>query len=85
MVVTAHGEVQTSEEAQVYVHDRGLFVTEQFLEDTPAVLSLGKLCEEHGCAKRSWAPKKWRICETTMVVTAHGEVRDDGSWRSANK
>ena len=26
-VVTANGEVQTNEEAQVYVHDLGLFVT----------------------------------------------------------
>ena len=47
-VVTANGEVQTHKEAQVYVHDLGLFVTVQLLEDTLAVLSLGKLCEEHG-------------------------------------
>ena len=31
----------------VYVHDLGLRVTVQILEDTPAVLSLGKLCEDH--------------------------------------
>ena len=37
----------TSEEVQENVHDRDLFVTVQLLEDTPAVLSLGKLCEEH--------------------------------------
>ena len=47
-VVTANGEVQTNEEAQVYVHDLDLLVTVQILDDTPAVLSLGKLCEEHG-------------------------------------
>ena len=41
-------EVQTSEEAQVHVHDLELFVTVQILDDTRAVLSLGKLCEEHG-------------------------------------
>ena len=29
-------------------HDLDLFVTVQLLDDTPAVLSLGKLCEEHG-------------------------------------
>ena len=46
-VVTANGEVQRNEEAQVYVYDLALFVTVQLLEDTPAVLSLGKLCEEH--------------------------------------
>ena len=38
VVVTAHGEVQTNEEAQVYVHDHGQFVTVQLLEDTPAVV-----------------------------------------------
>ena len=32
----------------VCVHDLGLCVTVQLLEDTPAVPSLGKLCEEHG-------------------------------------
>ena len=47
-VVTANGEVQTNEEAQVYVHDLDLFVAVQLLEETPAVLSLGKLCSEHG-------------------------------------
>ena len=39
-VVTASGEVQTNEEAQVF--DLDLFVTVQILDDTPAVLSLGK-------------------------------------------
>ena len=34
--------------AQVYVHDLDLFVTVQIVADTLAVLSLGKLCEEHG-------------------------------------
>ena len=47
-VVTANGEVQTNEDAQVYVHDLDLFVAVQLLEDTPAVLSLGKLFEENG-------------------------------------
>ena len=47
VVVTANGGVQTNEEAQVYVHDLGLFVTVQLLEDTPAVLSLGKTNSEN--------------------------------------
>ena len=46
-VVAANGEVQTNAEAQVYVHDLDLFVTLQILDDRPAVLSLGKLFEEH--------------------------------------
>ena len=49
VVVTATGELQTNEKAQVYVHNLDLFVTVQKLDDTPAVLSLGKLCEQHGC------------------------------------
>ena len=47
-VVTANGEVQTNEEATVYVKDLDLFVTVKLLEDTPPVLSLGILCEDHG-------------------------------------
>ena len=47
-VITASGEVQTHEEATESVHDLDLLVTVQILGDTPAVLSLGKLCDEHG-------------------------------------
>ena len=41
-------KVHTNEEAQVFVHNLNLFVTVQLLEETLAVLSLGKLCEDHG-------------------------------------
>ena len=41
VVLIANGEVDTHEEAQV-------FVTAQLLEETRAVLSLGKLCKDHG-------------------------------------
>ena len=47
-VITADGKVQTNEEANVYVKEVDLFVTVKLLEDTPAVLSLGTLCEAHG-------------------------------------
>ena len=47
-VFTANGEVQTNEEATVYVREFDTFLTMKLLEDTPAVLSLGKLCDEHG-------------------------------------
>ena len=47
-VITADAEVQTNEEATVYVKELDIFLTVKLLEDTPAVLSLGKLCEEHG-------------------------------------
>ena len=61
-VVTANGEVQTNEEAQVYVQDLDLFVTVQSLEETTAVLSLGKLCSEHGCSY------EWKNGETPHLT-----------------
>ena len=48
IVITANGEVQTHEEATVYVKELDIFSTMKVFEDTPAVLSLGKLCDEHG-------------------------------------
>ena len=47
-VITASGEVQTHEEATVYVKELDIFLTMEVLENTPAVLSSGKLCDEHG-------------------------------------
>ena len=48
IVITANGEVQTHEEAIVYVIELDFFLTMKVLENTPAVLSLGKLCDENG-------------------------------------
>ena len=48
IVITANGEVQTHEEATVYVKELEKFLTMEVLESTPAVLSLGKLCDENG-------------------------------------
>ena len=48
IVITATGEVQTHEEATVYVKELDIFLTMKVLENTPAVLSLGKLCDENG-------------------------------------
>ena len=48
VVLTASGEVHTHEEAQVFSHDLNQFVTVQLLEETPAVLSPVKLCNDHG-------------------------------------
>ena len=48
IVIIANGEVQTREEATVYVKELDIFLTMKVLEDTPAVLSLGKLCGENG-------------------------------------
>ena len=48
IVLTANREVQTHEEATVYVKELNIFLTMKVLENTPAVLSLGKLCNENG-------------------------------------
>ena len=48
IVITANGEVQTHEEAIVYVKEMDIFLTMKVLDNTPAVLSLGELCDENG-------------------------------------
>ena len=48
IVITANGEVQTHEEAIVYVKELDIFLTMKVLNNTPAVLSLGKVCDENG-------------------------------------
>ena len=56
--MTASGEVQTHEEATVYVKELGIYLTMKVLEDMPAVSSLGKLCDEHGYSyERTNGPK----------------------------
>ena len=47
IVITGNGEVQTHEEAIVYVKELDIFLTMKVLDNTPAVLSLGKLCDEN--------------------------------------
>ena len=42
-VITANGEVQTHEEATVWVTELDIFLSTKVFEDTPAFLSLGKL------------------------------------------
>ena len=46
IVVTANGDVQTHEEATVYVKELDIFLTMKVFENWPAVLSLGKLCDK---------------------------------------
>ena len=48
IAITANGEVQTHEEATVYVKELDIFLTIKVLDNTPAVLSLAKLCDENG-------------------------------------
>ena len=67
-MVTANGEVQTNEEAQVFVHDLNLFVTVQVLDETPAVLSQGKLCEDHGYSNEWVSGQKPRLTKDGKTV-----------------
>ena len=46
----------------MYVQDLDLFVAVQLLEETPAVLSLGKLFSEHGCSH------EWKNGETPQLT-----------------
>ena len=48
IVITANGEVQTHEEAAVYVKELDIFLTMNVLQNTRTVLSLGKLCDDNG-------------------------------------
>ena len=48
IVITANGEVQTHEEVTVYVKELDILLTMKVLENTPALSSLGNLCDENG-------------------------------------
>ena len=48
IVISANGVVQTHEEATVYVKELDFLLTMKVIENTPSVLSLGKLCDENG-------------------------------------
>ena len=48
----------------MFVHDLNQFVTVQLLEETPAVLSLDKLCKDHGLTRNG----KSIICKTDNFV-----------------
>ena len=73
IVITANGEVQTHEEATVYVKELDIFLTMKVLEDTPAVLSLGKLCDEHGYSYEWINGQKPHLIKNGIRI-------DRGSW-----
>ena len=70
IVITANGDVQMHEEATVYVKELNIFLTSEVLENTPAVLSLGKLCDEWINGQKPHLIKDWIriICNTENVV-----------------
>ena len=76
-VVTANGEVLTKEEATVCVKELDLFVAVKLLEDTLAVLSLGKLCEDHGHPNHWTSGPKQSLIKDGRRMMQHGELRTD--------
>ena len=72
-VITANGEVQTNEEAIVYVKELDRFLTMKVLENTPAVLSLGKLCDENGCSHEWINGQKPHLIEDEIRIICNTE------------
>ena len=72
-VITANGEVQTHEEAIVYVKELDIFLTMKVLENTPAVLSLGKLCDENGYSYEWINGKKPHLIKNGIRIICNTE------------
>ena len=82
IVITANGEVQTHEEATVYVKELDIFLTMKVLENTPAVLSLGKICDDNGYSYE-WinGQKPHLIKDGIRIICKHRELRSDCGTR----
>ena len=75
IVVTANGEVQTHEEAIVYVKELYKFLTMNVFDHKPAVLSLGKLCDENGYSYEWINGQKLHLIQKRDSDTMqHGEI-----------
>ena len=73
IVITANGEVQTNEEAIVYVKELDIFLTMKVLDNTPAVLSLGKLCDENGYSYEWIHGQKPHLIENGIRIPCNTE------------
>ena len=73
IVITANGEVQTHEEATVYVKELDTFLTMKVLEDTPPVLSLGKLCDERGYSHERITGQKPHLIKNGIRIQCNTE------------
>ena len=73
ILITANGEVQTHEEATVHVKGLDVFLTMKVLENTPAVLSLGKLCDEHGYSYEWINGQKPHLIENGIRIQCNPE------------
>ena len=83
--LTAHGTVFTCGEATVHFEDLDMFVTVQMLEDSPAVLSLGRLCVDNGHTYE-WKPGESSHQESKVVkkdeVSGGKPWSTGGPWSS---
>ena len=67
---------QTRKHEFLFTEDLDLFVTVQLLEDTLAVLPLGKLCEEHGYTYEWTSGQKPHLTkEGTRIAMKDGKFR----------
>ena len=73
IVITANGEVQTHEEATVYVKELDIFLTMKVLDNTPAVLSPGKLCDENGYSYEWINGQKPRLIKDGIRIICNTE------------
>ena len=73
IVITANGEAQTHEEATVYVKELDIFLTKKVIENTPAVLSLGKLCDENGYSYEWINGQKPHLIENGIRIPCNAE------------
>ena len=73
IVITANGQVQTHEEATVYVKELDVFLIMKVLENTPAVLSLGKLCDENGHSCEWFNGQKPHLIENGISIPCNTE------------
>ena len=86
IVITANGEVQTHEEAIVYVKELDIFLTLKVLENTPAVLSLGKLFDETDIlVNGSMVKKHTSHLKRNSDTVQHGELRSYCGSRLVSK
>ena len=82
IVITVDGEVQTHEEATVYVKELEKFLTMKVLEDTPAVLTLGKICDENGCSYEWINGQKPHLIENGIRIQCHCSTSSSSSSSS---
>ena len=78
IVITTNGGVQTHEEAIVHVKELDIFFTLKVLDNTPAVLSLGKRCDEHGYSYEWITGQKAHLIKNGIRIQCN--TKNFGSW-----